>query len=76
MIGELNIHKYNCKDGQAKPSFLDMAEVIIASCPGQTGIKKNAIFEVRKIIMHVNSSCSNCFLLETAEGLLRILDRR
>ena len=52
MIGELNIHKYNCKEGQAKPSFLDMAEVIIASCPGQTGIKKNAIFEVRKIHNH------------------------
>ena len=55
MIGELNIHTYNCKEGQAKPSFLDMAEVIIASCPGQTGIKKNAIFEVRNITMHVSS---------------------
>ena len=51
LIGELNIHKYNCKEGQAKPSFLDMAEVIIASCPGQTGIKKDAIFEVRNIII-------------------------
>lgn len=49
MIGELSIHKYSCQEGQAKPSFLDMAEVIIASCPGQSGIKKEAIFEVRKI---------------------------
>ena len=49
MIGELRIHQYNCKEGQAKPSFLDMAEVIIASCPGQSGIKKEAIFEVRKM---------------------------
>ena len=49
LIGELNIHKYSCQEGQAKPSFLDMAEVIIASCPGQSGIKKEAIFEVRKM---------------------------
>ena len=47
LLGELAIHKYNCKEGQAKPSFLDMAEVIIASTSGSTsGIKKEAIFEV------------------------------
>ena len=46
LIGELSIHKYRCQEGQAKPSFLDMAEVIIASCPGQSGIKKETIFEV------------------------------
>ena len=51
LIGELSIHKYSSHEGQPKPSFLDMAEVVIASCPGQSGIKKDAIFEVRIIKM-------------------------
>ena len=46
ILGELIIHKFKEHDQQQKPSYLDLAEVVIASLHNNQGAKKDVVHEV------------------------------
>ena len=46
ILGELNIHKHNSHKNQSKPSYLDMAEVVIAKLNDKSGSNKTNILKV------------------------------
>jgi len=45
ILGELNIHKYSNHKNQAKPGYLDMAEVVIAKLDDKSGSNKTNILK-------------------------------
>eukprot|EP00092_Neocalanus_flemingeri_P010384 GFUD01011192.1.p1 GENE.GFUD01011192.1~~GFUD01011192.1.p1 ORF type:complete len:641 (+),score=221.43 GFUD01011192.1:47-1969(+) len=45
ILGELNIHKHSSHKNQSKPSYLDMAEVVIAKLDDKSGSNKTNIFK-------------------------------
>ena len=47
VLGEVNIHKHRSHTAQQKPSYLDIAELVIAQLDDKTGSKKDVILEVR-----------------------------
>ena len=46
VLGEMNIHKFRSHTGQQKPSYLDLAEHVIAQLDDKFGSKKEVILEV------------------------------
>ena len=46
VLGEVNIHQYRSHTAQQKPSYLDIAELVVAQLDDKTGSKKEVILEV------------------------------
>ena len=46
ILGEVNIHKFRSHSAQQKPSYLDIAEIVIAQFDDKAGSKKEIILEV------------------------------
>ena len=46
ILGEVNIHQHRSHTAQQKPSYLDIAELVVAQLDDKTGSKKEVILEV------------------------------